>query len=193
VRVNLLPPEVRRARRDAGLLRRIRFAGFAALLLLGGVYGIRTAEVFFLRGDLDDLRAQQAIVQVQLEELAEVAAARDAVVAGRALGTQLLRGEISWSEELLRLSQAIPTGFTLTSVTGSASAGDVSGLVGSVTFSAVSRDFVPAQTWLIRIAAQEQWANGWVSSIAAEGTAYNVSGSFDLTPAAISARGGGPA
>lgn len=193
MRVNLLPPEVRRARRDAGILRRIRFAGFAALLLLGGVYGIRTAEVFFLRGDLDDLRAQQAVVQTQLQELADVAAARDAVLAGRALGAQLLRGEISWSAELLRLSQAVPTGFTLTSVSGSTSAGDVPALVGSVTFSAVSRDFVPTQTWLIRIAAQEQWANGWVSSIAAEESSYAVSGSFDLTPSAISGRGGGPA
>jgi Tfp pilus assembly protein PilN len=193
VRVNLLPPEVRRARRDAGILRRIRFAGFALLLLLGGVYAIRTAEVFFLRGDLDDLRVQQAAVQAERQQLAEVAAARDAAVSARALGAQLLRGDISWSEQLLQLSQAIPTGFTLTSMSGSTSPGDVPGLVGTVTFSASSRDVVPTQTWLIRIAAQEGWANGWVSSISAEEGSYAVSGSFDLTPAALSARGGASA
>ncbi|MFM8999040.1 MAG: hypothetical protein ACKOKE_03050 [Actinomycetota bacterium] len=193
MRVNLLPPEVRRARRDAGILRRIRFAGFAVLLLLGGLYAIRTAEVFFLRGDLDDLRAQQATVQVQLQELAEVAAARDAVVAGRALGAQLLRGEVSWSSQLLELSQAIPSGFTLSSMNGSVTSGDVPGLVGTVTFSAISRDFVPTQTWLVRIAAQEGWTNAWVSSIAAEEGSYAVSGSFDLTPEAIAPRGRGTA
>lgn len=193
MRVNLLPPEVRRSRRDAGILRRIRFAGFAALLLLGGVYAIRTTEVFFLRGDLDELRSQQATVEAERQELAEIAAARDSVVAGRALGAQLLRGEISWSEQLLLLSRAIPPGFTLTSASGSSSTGEASGLVGTVTFGAVSREFIPTETWLIRIAAQEGWANGWVSSISAEEGSFAVSGSFDLTQSAIGVRGDGPA
>lgn len=193
MRVNLLPPEVRRARRDARVLRQIRFVGFAALLLLGGVYSIRSAEVFFLNRDLKDLTAQQAAAEAERQQLAEVAAARDAVVSGRALASQLLRGEISWSKQMLSLSEAVPSGFTLSSFSGSASGGEVAGISGTVSFSATARDFIPAESWLVRIAVQEGWTNGWVSSISAGEGGFAVSGSFDLTPEAISVRGGGPA
>lgn len=193
MRINLLPPEVRRARGEAATIRRIRLFGLLALLLLGGLYGIRSAEVIYLRGDLDELRAQQAAGEVERQQLGEVAIARDAVVASQTLGAQLLRGEVSWSQQLLRLSQAVPQGFTFTSVTGSATPDGVGGLVGSVTFSAVSRDFVPAREWLLRIAAQEGWTNGWVSSITSGDNGFAVSGSYDLTAASLSPRGGGPA
>lgn len=175
------------------MLRQIRFVGFAALLLLGGFYGIRSAEVYFLKRDLNDLAAQQASAEAERQQLAEVAAARDAVVSGKTLASQLLRGEISWSNQMLRLSEAVPFGFTLSSFSGSASGGDVAGISGTISFAATAKDFIPAEAWLVRIAAQEGWTNGWVSSISAGEGGFAVSGSFDLTPAAISARGGGPA
>lgn len=193
MRVNLLPPEVRRARRDAAVLHRIRFLGLAALVLLAGLYAIRTTEAFFLRGQLADLQREQAVIQENLLQLAEVAAARDAVAGGEALAAQLLRGDIAWSAQLLRLSEVIPPGFTLTSFAGSATTAQASGLAGSVTFSAVSRDLIPTQTWLVRLASQDVWTNEWISSVTEEAGGLSVSGSFDLTPLAISARGGGPA
>lgn len=193
MRVNLLPPEVRRERRDAGRLRTIRFVGFAALLLLGGLYGIRTVEVFMLRGNLEQIRTEKAAVEVERQQLGQVATARDAVVAGEALAAELVRGEISWSAQLLRLAQVVPGGFRLTAVSGQTSSTAVAGLVGSISFNAESSDFVPAEALLIRIAAEEGWANGWVSSIAASQAAYSVGGSFDLTSETITARGGGPA
>lgn len=193
MRVNLLPPEVRRARRDAGILRQIRFFGFAALLLMSGLYAIRTVEVVFLKGDLEDIRTQQAAVEAERQALADVAASRDAAAAGKALASQLVRGEISWSRQLLKLADSVPVGFTLSSVSGQPSGGSGSALSGSVTFSAVSKDFLPVRTWLMRISAEEGWTNGWVSSISPGDTGFGVSGSYDLTASAISARGGGPA
>lgn len=193
MRVNLLPPEVRAARREAATLRRIRVFGFLALLLLVGFYGIRSAEVILLRGDLDDIRTQQAAVEAERARLGDVAAARSATVAAETLSAQLLRGEISWSEQLLRLSGVVPTGFTFTSVNGQANPDGVAGLVGSVTFSASSRDFLPARTWLTRIAAEEGWTNGWVTSISPSDGGFAVGGSYDLTTASLSPRGGGPA
>lgn len=175
------------------MLRRIRLFGLLALLLLGGLYVIRSAEVVFLRGDLEELRTQQASVEAERQELGEVAAARAATIASRDLASQLLRGEISWSTQLLRLSSAVPTGFTLTSVNGQANPDALGGLVGSVTFSAVSRELVPTRAWLVRIAAEEGWANGWVSSISSGDGGFAVGGSYDLTEAALSPRGGGPA
>ena len=73
-RVNLLPPEVRRARLDAKRARSITLVGFALAALLGAVYLVRTVQVFTLNGDLEDVRTEQAMVQAEIDSYAEVAA-----------------------------------------------------------------------------------------------------------------------
>lgn len=193
-RVNLLPPEVRKARRDAGLARRIRFLGLCALLLLGGVYGIRTVQLFLVNGDLDAVRQEQAAVEAQLSELSDVATKRDAISAGEALTAEVLRGEVAWSDQFIRIARAVPPGVTLTSLGGQVSGDQGVGVIGSISFTAVSQQLIPTETWLVRLEAQEGWANGWVTSaVAVENQNFTIGGSIDLTVDAISARGRGPA
>lgn len=192
--VNLLPPEVRKQRREAALAHRIRFAALCFLLLLGGIYALRTVQVFLIDQDLEELRAAQASVQVRLDQLADVSAQRDAVAAGRSLTATLLSGEVLWSQQLLRVAETVPSGVRFTSFNGQLTEDPTLGIVAVVTFAGASDTFVPTEAWLVRIAAQEGWANGWVSSLtSAEGGSFSVAGSYDLTPAALSARGGGPA
>lgn len=192
-RVNLLPDEVRQQRRGRARARQIRFFGLCVLFLLAGLYAIRTGQIFLLRRDLDQVAAQQASVQAQLDELADVRAVREAVVAGRGLVTQLLRGEVSWSEQMLEVAQTVPAGFQLDSLSGQLTPDSTTGVIGSMTFTASSQQLLSAESWLIRIETQEGWANGWVSSVASEGTTFSVTGSLDLTADALSPRGGGPA
>lgn len=193
-RVNLLPPEVRKSRRDADLARRIRFFAICGFLLLGGLYAIRTTELFLVNRDRDSVRQEQALVQARLAELAEVRAQRDAIIAGEALTAQLLTGEVAWSDQFVRIAGAIPVGVVLTSLDGQVAGDQGVGVIGSVSFSASSQQLIPAEAWLRRLAVEEGWANGWVSSaILAESETFTVTGSVDLTTDAISARGRGPA
>lgn len=191
--VNLLPPEVRREQRSFRAAGRIRRASLIGLLLLGGLYGIRTFEVFQLRSDLDAVRVQAAESQAQLSELQDVATALAAVRAGGDLETTLWRGEVSWSALLLRLSRVVPPGFSLTSLNAQA-AGGAGATIGTVSFSATATNAAEPRIWLQRIAAEEGWANGWLGSVQeADNGDATVNGSFDLTADSITVRGGGPA
>lgn len=192
-RVNLLPSEYRRQRTNRAIARQIRLFGLCAVLLLGGIYALRVWEVQQLRQDLADIRTEQARVEGEIATYAEVAAQRDGVVYGRQIVGALLAGEVDWSRQMLEVARTIPTGFSLTSLSGQAI--DLgNGLVGNVTFSAESQGFPATESWLLRLAAQEYWANAWVSSASAggEGGALTVSGSVDLTSGSLSERGGRP-
>lgn len=189
-RVNLLPPEFRKRRATARLARQIRFVGICAVLLLGGLYGVRTYNVIELRGELDDVRAEQTSVQAQIDALADVSQTQAAVEASRQIVADLMRGEISWSQQLLHLSTAVPNEFVITSLSGSGVGDPSQVLVGSLQFSATSKGFSPTQFWIQRLQAQEGWANPWVSS--AQGTPDTaVSGTVDLDQQALTTRGGG--
>lgn len=193
-RVNLLPAEIVAERAAARLSRRILTVGAWLAILLMGLYGIRTFEVLQVRGQLDDLRAEQQVVQQQLDELADVAAARESVEAASALAIGLLDGEVSWAEQLLTVATAVPPSFTLTALDGRVGPISETGVIGSISFTATSRAFVPTQQWLIRLAAQEGWVNPWLSGLQGDGqSAFSVVGSVDLTPQIVTARGGGPA
>lgn len=190
-RVNLLPPEVKKRRANLRLARRIRFFGICAVLLLGGLYGLRTFQVLSLRQDLADVQAEQASVTAQIDALADVAQAQNAVDASRQLVATLMRGEISWSEQLLHVATTVPPEFGLSSLSGTSTGDPSQILVGSLTFSANSDGFSPAQAWILRLQAQEGWVNGWVGSV--QGLPVTtVGGSVDLTQEALTSRGGRP-
>lgn len=189
-RINLLPPEVRRARVNAKRARSITVAGAAVAALLAGLYGLRTWEIVSLNGQLDDVRAEQAAVQAEIDAYAEVAANEAAVSYGRNVIAALLAGEVSWSEQMLHLSTTIPSGFTLTSLSGSLSGDATLPVIGSMSWTAASSDYVPTETWLVRLAAREGWANAWLGSSQPGDDGLTVSGTVDLTPGAVTVRGG---
>lgn len=192
-RVNLLPAEVRSQRRSLRATGRIRRGSLIALLLLGGLYGIRTFEVLRLKSDLEEVRAEKSAIQAEIDSLADIADAQTAVLSGIELERGLWRGEVSWSDLLLRVSRVVPPTFSLTSLSAQAT-GLEGSTIGGVTFAATASNAAEPRLWLQRIAAEEGWANGWLSSVQeSEAGDATVTGSFDLTPASITARGGGPA
>lgn len=192
-RINLLPPEVRKERENARLARRIRVGGLALVVLLTGLYGIRTWQVVSLRGELDASRSEAAAVQAQLDNYAEIVTQQQAIESAKGIVASLLAGEISWSEQMLTLASTVPSGFALTSVSGTVAPQATTGIIGSLTWSGTSSGYVPAEAWLTRIDAQEGWANGWAGSVQGGDGAVTTSGSVDLTSGAITPRGGGPA
>lgn len=191
--VNLLPPEVRAERRSSIATGRIRRASLMGLLLLGGIYGIRSFELLQLNSDIEATRADAAITQAEIAELSSVEEAQKSVVAGQVLETALWRGEVSWSALLIQISRAVPPGFSLTSLSAQA-AGGSGPMIGNVSFAATAANSAQPRLWLQRIAAEEGWANGWLGSLQEDvGGRATVNGSFDLTTDAITPRGGGPA
>lgn len=188
-RVNLLPPEIKKRRANLRLARRIRFFGISAVLLLGGLFGLRTFEVMGLRNDLADVRAEQASVQAQIDGLADVAQAQTSVDSARRLISDLMLGEISWSQQMLHVATTVPAGFRIDSLNGSGTGDPSQTIVGSLSFSAVATGFSSTQAWITRLQSQEGWANGWVST--ADGVPdMSVSGSVDLTQSSLTPRGG---
>lgn len=189
-RVNLLPPEIKKRRANVRLARRIRFFAACGVLLLGGIYVARTFEVVGLRGDLEEIRAEQTSVQAQIQSLAEVAEAQSATTAARMMVTDLMRGEISWSQQMLHVATTVPQGFTVDSINGSGYGDPSQVLVGSLNFTATADGFAATQAWIVRLQSQEGWTNGWVGS--AQGLpGMTVNGSVDLTQDSLTVRGGG--
>lgn len=191
-RVNLLPSEVRRARREAALTHRIRFMGVCAGVLLLGLFGIRSAQLYLLDRDLRQIRAQQGVIEANVASFGDSAAERDAIAAGEALASQLLVGDVAWSQQLLLVARAVPPGVVLSTLSGQITGDQGVGVIGAISFTAVSDQLIPAEVWLLRLEGQEGWANGWVTSaVAAQDDRFTISGSVDLTVDAISPRGRG--
>lgn len=189
-RVDLLPAEYRRERTRSALARRLRLLGLCLIGLLAGVYGVRSFEVIGLRSDLRDLEAQSLSVQSSIDALGDVAAQRDAVAYGQSVVDSLSAGEIAWSQQFLRLSSTVPSGFTLSSLSGqSADSGGV--IIGSISFSATSNGFVPTEQWLMALDDQPGWVNGWIGTLTGTPeSGFTVSGTIDLTADALALPGG---
>lgn len=192
-RINLLPPELRKERANARLARMIAVAGMALFVLLAGVYAIRTWQILTLRGELEGALAEKATVESQIGTFADLVAQQQAVAYAKGITASLLSGEISWSDQMLQVASAVPLGVTLTSVSGASTPQADGQLVGSITWSATSTGYVSAEAWLVRLDAQEGWANGWTDSVQGGEGSITANGSVDLTSAAITPRGGGPA
>lgn len=192
-RINLLPPEVLKLRSAALLARRITVVGMALGALLVGLYGIRTWQVLSLRGELEDARAEAAAVQGEIDAYADLVAQQQAVVSAKDVVSSLLAGEVSWSEQLLHVASTVPSGFALSSLTGTVTQGAGGPVIGSIVWAGTSSGYLPTEAWLVRLDAQEGWANGWLQSAQGGEGGLTVNGSVDLTIEAITPRGGGPA
>lgn len=192
-RINLLPPEIRKERANARLARRIRVGGLAMAALLFGIYGIRTWQVISMRGELQAARAESAAVQAQIDAFAEVVAEQQSIESAKAVVNAVLAGEVSWSEQMLTVAATVPSGFSLTSLSGTVAVQTTTSVIGSITWSGSSSGYLQTEAWLARLDAQEGWANGWVGSVQDSEGAVTTTGSVDLTSDAVTTRGGGPA
>lgn len=192
-RINLLPPEVRKERGNARLARRISVTGLALAALLAGLYGIRTWQVLGLRAELEAARTQRDALQSDIGAYAEIVAQQSAIASARGLSDLLLAGEVSWSEQMLGIASTVPPGVALTNLSGSISSDPSQPVIGSITWNGTSSDYPATEAWLAALSRRDDWANSWATSVQSSGGALTITGSVDLTSAAVTPRGGGPA
>lgn len=173
MRINLLPPEVferQRARRRTVAASAI---GFIVLAALGAFYVL---QVFKLGGVEEDIQTQQAKngeLQVQLDELQDIAQLEENIAATRGLLDSLLADRVMWSGVLRDISVVIPSETWLESLTGTAGAPTAtdpttatvaSDLVGEVQFTGFAFEHRDVALWLTRLEGVRGFLNPWLAS-----------------------------
>lgn len=200
--VNLLPPEVRKARALVAAKRWMVLALGAVVLLLVAGYGWAVLMRGAAQGRLDDAAARTVTLQTEEAKYAEVPQVLGALSQAEQARQAGMASEILWKPYLDAITTVLPTGvsidsFTLTGpspVDAATVAADplaVAG-IGSVTFEARSLTVPNTADWVDALAAVPGFASPWVSSTATaeeEGTTYyTVSMTVQLTDATLAGR-----
>ena len=117
--INLLPSEVAQRRRAREITLLIGAAGAALIALLVLVYLVQTARVAGERGELEDVRKENAALQGQVNDLQAFAQQQKTLQTKQQLLTTLTQNEVRWSVLLNDISLVIPSDVWLTNFTGS--------------------------------------------------------------------------
>jgi type IV pilus assembly protein PilM len=182
---------------DRNQLLRIGGIVLAVLLVaLAGLYFLKKNQVDDEQSKADAARAQNAQLESQISDLADVAQRQQQI---EALATQtqtLLVTDVAWSSVLQALSRTIPSDVWLTSfqsaVTGTgdtAAAGTVApatgtsaSTIGTANFGGIGTDFDAVAAWIQRIGSDvPDFSDLWVPSATKGGTTGSSSGSTDST------------
>lgn len=117
--INLLPSEIAQKRRAREITLLIGAGGLALIALLVLVFLIQTARVAGERGKLDDIRAENAALQGQVNSLQAFATLQKTLQTKQQLLGRLTQNEVRWSVLLNDVSLVIPSDVWLTNFTGS--------------------------------------------------------------------------
>ncbi len=159
-RIDLLGGKARKPGVDRSQFVKVAaIVGAVLLVALAGLTYLKSKQVSDENDKVTAAQAQNAELQGQIDDLAEVAA-RQAQIETLSAETQaLLATDVSWSSILQQISRTIPSDVWLTSFQGSVggAAGDpaaVAGapapttLTGTINFSAVGLDFDAVASWI---------------------------------------------
>jgi Tfp pilus assembly protein PilN len=117
-RINLLPPEQRvKASRERGLLWAILIL-VAVVVALGVVYLYENKQVSDKQAELDDLTAQTAAVQLQIDALQPYADLQTTRTSMTETAKGIYDARVSWSTILQEISLVIPENVRLQSLAG---------------------------------------------------------------------------
>jgi Tfp pilus assembly protein PilN len=204
--VNLLPPEIRQRQRLRRLTSLVGLAGVGLLAVVGLFYVLQVMNLGRVEDELRAQEARNADLQAAIQELQPFADLQTALQGKRELNDIVFANEVSWSGTLRDISRLIPSDAYLTDLTGSVTVAtaaqgeapeeETAGLIGSITFNGVARDIDSLAVWLTRLEQVKGWANPWAASAqlteAESGiSAYQFSGSVDLSADAVTRRGAG--
>jgi Tfp pilus assembly protein PilN len=198
-RVDLLPPEIRVARRLRNVQTGMLAGVAAAVLVVGGLWLVADAEVQREQENLATAESRQVQVQKQVHSLAEVDRVYREVAARQALLSTAMGSEVQWSGYLNDLALRIPPGVWLSSIgvtpsaapTGKAAASSAA-RVATISFSGSARSHNDVAVWLESLARQRGYVDAYftTSSESSSGGTKTVtfSSSVSVTSEALSNR-----
>ena len=120
---NLLPDEVIAARRTRQLQQRILVGLGVLLVVLVGWYGMSVLQTSSAKGDLSAAKRAGIELQNKQRQYAPLVTAQQQSVAIRAKLSQLMAGDLQWSDLLSVLRSSAPQGVQITAVNGTLSIG----------------------------------------------------------------------
>jgi type IV pilus assembly protein PilM len=121
-RVSLLPREVIALRRQRQVTRRM-VAGLVALaVVLSGAWVLRHLQVSSVDRQVASYQATNRSLQGQVSSLSGVTTVKTAIASQRALATSALKGNVDWVRLLGQVAAVMPSGASLSSFSGSATA-----------------------------------------------------------------------
>ncbi|MEO6886203.1 MAG: hypothetical protein ABI232_07960 [Jatrophihabitantaceae bacterium] len=123
---NLLPDEVVASRRLGELKRRVVIGLVVLLILLIGWYALSMWGTSNAKDDLTSAQQQTTTLQAQQRTFGPLVSAQAQSVQISSALTKLMAGDVQWTEMLTTLRASAKGAITLTSITGSMTAGAAS-------------------------------------------------------------------
>lgn len=197
-RVELLPARYEARRRERRNLGAVVIAGLLALLLLLGYWFLIGAQINTEKNRLAAAQAENAALQVRINELQRFALLAAEVQAQRSALQSVFVGDINWPTLLTEIAMVIPGEVWLTALTSSATAAEGGSPVGTETaairisnelpagriqFTGASLTLPGVAKWLISQSKVEAFSAVWLNSATTAETAPEQQGSttFDST------------
>ncbi len=197
--VNLLPLEIIERRRLRVVQAGLGGAVALALVLLVGLYFLAAAAVSSSQSDLTAAQAENASVQKQVNDYANVGQTYALVDKAHGLLRDAGGAEVLWSRYLTDLSLKIPSTVWLNQVTvAPAAAAPATALTGvtpaiaTITFTGVALSHDDVAVWLDALASERGWTDPYFSTsteqyIGSHQT-YTFTSSVTVTATALSGR-----
>ncbi|MGH2675631.1 MAG: PilN domain-containing protein [Actinomycetota bacterium] len=216
MRINLLPPEIYERQRVRRRTAAVVVVGLIVLAALGAFYFLQILRLNEVEDDVTAQEAENAQLQVQINQLQEIDALQQEIETTRTLLNSLLADRVLWSGVLRDVSLVIPgqawlAGLngqvgapatagttTTTTTTGTTTPGQVAqpgALVGQISFDGFAFTHRDVALWLSRLEDVRGFVNPWLSNSAKTdiGTqeAVQFTSSVDLSEQALARRSGG--
>lgn len=116
--LDLLPPEVRLARRQHALERRVIAAAAAVVLILVALGALRYTQVHKAENQVASLNDTASGMQAQISREEGAARTYDAITSDESAVSPILENEVNWPTVITDLARATPAGGTVTSFSG---------------------------------------------------------------------------
>jgi Tfp pilus assembly protein PilN len=194
--INLLPREDRGAVASRRRLLLAILLGFVYIAALAAVTVLWNGKVDDAERRLADQQTQNQALQAQVSGLSAADELRLEYEQDATLTASVLSDDVAWGRLLNDFGRLIPERVWLENFVGSASAGDIPGLVGRITVSGTGFEFVDVSAWLRSLdearfpGVTGSWVTNATEAQSADGgeTVISFSSTAGLTDAAVSNR-----
>ena len=188
--INLLPPEIAQRRRARQITLALGAAGLGLVALLIVVFLVQAARLSGERGNLEDAKQQNTVLQRQIAGLQSFATLQQTLRTKEQLLDRLTAGEVRWSVLLNDISLVIPSEVWLSNLSGSVQAPApgtqaTTAQIGTIQVSGNTFTHLDVAKWLSRIAGVREFAFPYLSLSAKGGAAVTFNSSMQLSQQAL--------
>jgi Tfp pilus assembly protein PilN len=180
-RIELLPARYAEKRRQRQLVSGVMAVGVVLVLLLVGWWFLLESQISDKQDELAEVRAQNAQLQAQIDELQRFADLQEEVETKQAALVTVMTGDVDWPRLFTELAMVVPGEAWLDGLTASAAVLEGGAPVGTetapvrisdetvfgrVTFAGRSLTMPGVAKWLIRLGTVRQFEAVWLNSAA---------------------------